>query len=109
MKLVGEPVTYEGSALALSIAQYLCSKVNCFTLFSTHYPEIASLADTSSNVKNICFKATEFDGSIVFLYKANEGSQNYSYAIEVGKLAGLPSEVISMLKRLLKIKSKERL
>ena len=91
--------TYEGSALALSIAQYLCSKVNCFTLFSTHYPEIASLADTYSNVKNICFKATEFDGSIVFLYKANEGSQNYSYAIEVGKLAGLPSEVISYAKK----------
>lgn len=91
--------TYEGSALALSIAQYLCSKVNCFTLFSTHYPEIASLADTYSNVKNICFKATEFDGSIVFLYKANEGSQNYSYAIEVGKLAGLPSEVISNAKK----------
>lgn len=91
--------TYEGSALALSIAQYLCSKVNCFTLFSTHYPEIASLADTYSNVKNICFKATEFDGSIVFLYKANEGSQNYSYAIEVGKLAGLPSEIISYAKK----------
>ena len=91
--------TYEGSALALSIAQYLCSKVNCFTLFSTHYPEIASLADTYSNVKNICFKATDFDGSIVFLYKANEGSQNYSYAIEVGKLAGLPSEVISYAKK----------
>ncbi len=91
--------TYEGSALALSIAQYLCSKVNCFTLFSTHYPEIASLADTYSNVKNVCFKATEFDGSIVFLYKANEGSQNYSYAIEVGKLAGLPSEVISYAKK----------
>lgn len=91
--------TYEGSALALSIAQYLCSKVNCFTLFSTHYPEIASLADTYSNVKNICFKATEFDGSIVFLYKANEGSQNYSYAIEVGKIAGLPSEIISYAKK----------
>lgn len=47
----------------------------------------------------ISVKATEFDGSIVFLYKANEGSQNYSYAIEVGKLAGLPSEVISYAKK----------
>ena len=100
--------TYEGSALALSIAQYLCSKVNCFTLFSTHYPEIASLADSYPNVKNICFKATEFDGSIVFLYKANEWSQNYSYAIEVGKLAGLPGEIIAYAKQIIENKQQRK-
>ncbi len=90
--------TYEGSALALSIAEHMCSKVNCFTLFSTHYPEIAKLSEKYKNVENICFKATEFDGQIVFMYKATTGAQNYSYAIEVGKLAGLPQEVISKAK-----------
>ena len=90
--------TYEGSALALSIAEHMCSKVNCFTLFSTHYPEIAKLSEKYKNVENICFKATEFDGQIVFMYKATTGAQNYSYAIEVGKLAGLPQEVINKAK-----------
>lgn len=90
--------TYEGCALALSIADHMCSKLNCFTLFATHYPEIAKLEQTYSTVENICFKATDFDGRIVFLYKACKGSQNYSYAIEVGKLAGLPSAIINMAK-----------
>lgn len=90
--------TYEGSALALSIAEYMCNNVKSFTLFSTHYPEIASLADTYDNIENICFKAKEFEGKIVFMYQANKGSQNYSYAIEVGNLAGLPSGVISKAK-----------
>ena len=90
--------TYEGSALALSIAEYMCANVKSFTLFSTHYPEIASLADTYDNIENICFKAKEFEGKIVFMYQANKGSQNYSYAIEVGNLAGLPSGVISKAK-----------
>lgn len=90
--------TYEGSALALAIAEFMCAKVKCFTLFSTHYPEIAQLATNYDNLQNICFKATESNGQIVFLYHANEGSQNYSYAIEVGKLAGLPQDVISKAK-----------
>ena len=90
--------TYEGSALALAIAEFMCAKVKCFTLFSTHYPEIAQLATKYDNLQNICFKATESNGQIVFLYHANEGSQNYSYAIEVGKLAGLPQDVISKAK-----------
>jgi DNA mismatch repair protein MutS len=90
--------TYEGSALALSIAEYMCANVKSFTLFSTHYPEIASLADTYDNIENLCFKAKECEGKIVFMYQANKGSQNYSYAIEVGNLAGLPSGVISKAK-----------
>ena len=42
---------------------------------------------------NLCFRAEKSHGKIVFLYKAHEGAQNYAYAVEVGKLAGLPSEV----------------
>ncbi len=91
--------TYEGSALALSIAEHLVAKIKCFTLFSTHYPEIASLSSRYNNLDNICFKAQEHDGSIVFLYQANKGYQNYSYAVEVGKLAGLPQDIIVSSKK----------
>ena len=90
--------TYEGGALALAIAQYMCSTVNSYTLFATHYPEISNLAEQYDNVENVCFKATEYLGQIVFLYQASSGTQNYSYAIEVGKLAGLPDLVIENAK-----------
>lgn len=34
----------------------------------------------------------------MFLYQACSGSQNYSYAVEVGKLAGLPEDIITKAK-----------
>ncbi len=85
--------TYEGAALASAIASYLSSKIKCFALFSTHYPQIAKLADKLPHIRNICFKAQKNYGEIVFLYKADSGSQNYAYAVEVAKLAGIPDEV----------------
>ncbi|MGN0915562.1 MAG: DNA mismatch repair protein MutS [Succinivibrio sp.] len=94
--------TTEGCALALAIARYMCETVNCFTLFATHYPQIAELSETFDTVENICFKAEEFNGDIIFLYHACSGSLNYSYAVEVGKLAGLPLEIISRAKTYIK-------
>ncbi len=85
--------TYEGQALANSIAKYLSDKIKCFALFSTHYPQIAKLEQCSKNIRNICFKAEKSYGKIVFLYKADEGSQNYAYAVEVAKLAGIPDAI----------------
>ncbi|WP_406021512.1 DNA mismatch repair protein MutS [Succinivibrio sp.] len=93
--------TTEGCALALSIAQYMCQQVASFTLFATHYPDVARLSDEYENVSNICFKATEFNGDIVFLYHANEGALNYSYAIEVAKLAGLPNVIVNLARQYL--------
>ncbi len=98
--------TYEGCALAMSIAEYMCSSIKSFTLFSTHYPQIASLEERFENVENICFKAREFEGQIIFMYQAVRGSENYSYAIEVGKLAGLPAGVIKRARKYIKEISK---
>lgn len=85
--------TYEGAALAEAIASYLCKHCGCFALFSTHYPQIAKLADKLHKVRNICFKAQKSYGEIVFLYKADLGAQNYAYAVEVARLAGVPDEI----------------
>ena len=90
--------TYEGCALALAIAEHMCTDVNSFTLFSTHYPEIASLSSKYESIENICFKAKELNGQIAFMYQAIRGSQNYSYAVEVGQKAGLPLNIISKAK-----------
>ncbi|MCR5536300.1 MAG: DNA mismatch repair protein MutS, partial [Succinivibrio sp.] len=98
----------EGSALALAIAQYLCQHINCFTLFSTHYPEIATLAKRYKTVRNICFKATEYQHKIIFQYTVNPGSQSYSYATEVGKLAGLPQTLIDQARLYIEQKQQQK-
>lgn len=85
----------EGEAIAGSIVEYLCERVKALTLFSTHYAKLNSLEAKYPIIRNICFKAEEVNGKIVFLYQASEGSQNYSYGVEVAKLAGLPLSVVN--------------
>lgn len=94
--------TAEGEALALAIVEYICTKLNCLTLFSTHYAKLNELEDKYNKIQNLCFKAAEENGKIVFLYQACLGSQSYSYGIEVGKLSGLPINVINKAKLYLK-------
>ncbi len=86
----------EGASLAYAIAVYLSSKLSCLSLFSTHYSEICNLEGKYPQIRNLCFKAKETGGRIVFLYHVSAGAISHSYAIEVGRLAGLPDEVISM-------------
>lgn len=93
--------TAEGEAIAKAIAQYICLHINALTMFSTHYTAIPHLSSDFAQVKNLCFKAEEKAGRIVFLHHAEEGFQSYSYGIEVGKLAGLPYEVIALSKTFL--------
>ncbi len=88
----------EGSALALAIASFLSERLKCLSLFSTHYSEICELEGKCAQVRNLCFRAEEKSGHIVFLYHVNAGSISHSYAIEVGRLAGLPYEVIALAK-----------
>ena len=96
--------TAEGAAIARAITQYLCTHINALTLFSTHYAEITHLEQDYPQICNLCFKAREAQGKVVFLYQAQKGAQSYSYGVEVGKLAGLPNEVIKSAKAALQRK-----
>ena len=46
--------------------------------------------------------ATEYKDSIVFLHSVQEGPANQSYGIQVAKLAGIPTDVISLARAELK-------
>ena len=91
--------TFDGLALAWSIASYLAEKIKAFTLFSTHYFEMVHLPEHYSNVANIHLGAVEYQDTLVFLYSVQEGPANQSYGIQVAQLAGLPEEVIQNAKQ----------
>lgn len=90
--------TKEGAAIAKGVVEYLCHNESPLTLFSTHYHEIPKLENKYTEIENICFKAKEYHHDIIFLYQAYKGYQNYSYAIEVARLAGMPNALINMAK-----------
>ena len=93
--------TYDGLAIAWAAVEYLHRRTRAKTLFATHYFELTELAETLSGVKNFHVAVKETGGDVVFLRKVEPGAADQSYGIEVAKLAGLPSEVISRAREVL--------
>ena len=94
--------TFDGLSLAWACAYHLADKIKSFTLFATHYFELTSLPEQIPGAVNIHLDATEYKDSIVFLHSVQEGPANQSYGIQVAKLAGIPSDVISLARAELK-------
>jgi DNA mismatch repair protein MutS len=85
--------TYDGLAIAWAVIEYIHSTSRTKTLFATHYHELTEL-ERLPGVKNFHVSVKENAGGIVFLRKVEPGAADRSYGIEVGKLAGLPPEVV---------------
>lgn len=86
--------TYDGLALAGSIATYLHDKTQAFTLFATHYFELTELPAKLAHAINTHVAAAETGSHIVFLHELQPGPASRSYGIHVARLAGMPAGVI---------------
>lgn len=86
--------TYDGMALAQAIIEHIHNHVHAKTLFSTHYHELTSLAESLSALQNVHVGAVEENGELVFLHKMLAGPADKSYGIHVAKLAGMPTTLL---------------
>ncbi len=90
--------TFDGISIAWAVAEYIHSNIKAKTLFATHYHQLNNLASKFPSIKNYNIAVNETDDDIVFLRKLVSGGTNKSYGIQVAKLAGVPSSVISRSK-----------
>ncbi len=86
--------TFDGLALASSIATQLHDKTQAFTLFATHYFELTELPASARHAVNLHVSAVEDGQDIVFLHEIQAGPASRSYGIQVAKLAGMPAAVL---------------
>ncbi len=86
--------TYDGLALAGSIAHRLLTHNQALTLFATHYFEITRLPNEQPCAANVHLAAAESPSGIVFLHEVQAGPASRSYGIQVAQRAGLPPSVI---------------
>ena len=93
--------TYDGVAIAWSVAEYIAKKIKARTIFATHYHELNVMAKSIEQIKNYRITMAEENGEIRFLRKVVEGSASKSYGIQVAKMAGLPESVISRAQTLM--------
>ncbi len=86
--------TFDGLALASSIAMHLHDKTRAFTLFATHYFELTELPASARQAINVHVSAVESGKDIVFLHELQAGPASRSYGIQVARLAGMPASVL---------------
>lgn len=86
--------TYDGVAIAWSVAEYIATKVKARCIFATHYHELNVMTNTYPQIKNYRITISEENGEIEFLRKIVQGGASKSYGIQVAKMAGLPNAVI---------------
>ena len=96
--------TFDGLSIAWAVAEYLAAnpKARPKTLFATHYHELTDLADALPGVVNAHVSAREWKDEIVFLRKIVSGRSDRSYGIQVARLAGLPPDVVTRAKEILR-------
>jgi Mismatch repair ATPase (MutS family) len=94
--------TFDGVSIAWAVAEYIHDRIGSRTLFATHYHQLADLALTKGRVVNYTISVKEWRERIIFLRRLVKGISSRSYGIQVGKLAGLPDEVIGRAQEILR-------
>jgi DNA mismatch repair protein MutS len=95
--------TYDGLAIARAVVEYIHNnpRLDCRTLFATHYHELTTLPDVLPRVRNYNIAVAEQGEDVVFLHKVIAGGADKSYGVHVAQLAGMPRPVIERAKELL--------
>lgn len=93
--------TADGVAIAQAIVEWLVSKNKCRVVFATHFHELTALTEQFPSIKNCSVASFENDGQVVFTHEIKEGPASRSYGIDVAKLAGLPTDLLTRAKQLI--------
>lgn len=95
--------TYDGLAIARAVIEYIHNhpRLNCRTLFATHYHELTALPNILPRTRNYNVSVAERGEDIVFLHRVVEGGADRSYGVHVAQLAGMPRPVVERARELL--------
>ena len=95
--------TYDGMAIARAVLEYAASTkhLGAKTLFATHYHELSAIEQELPNVKNYNIAVKKRGDKMIFLRKIIPGATDDSFGVEVAKLAGLPTSVVTRARQIL--------
>lgn len=94
--------TYDGVAIAWSVAEYLATEIKARTIFATHYHELNALTKYFAQIKNYQMLVREQDGHVHFIRTVIPGGASRSFGIQVAKMSGLPQSIITRAENLMR-------
>lgn len=96
--------TYDGLAIARAVIEYIHNnpRLNCRTLFATHYHELTEMPNILPRTRNFNVAVTEEGEDVVFLHRVVPGGADRSYGVHVAQLAGMPRPVVERARELLR-------
>jgi DNA mismatch repair protein MutS len=94
--------TFDGISIAWAISEYIHDHLKAKTIFATHYHELTDMEKKYKNAVNYRIEVKEKEDSVIFLRKIVRGGADKSYGIEVARLAGLPDEILTNSRKILK-------
>lgn len=100
--------TFDGVSIATAISEYIHDNIRAKTIFATHYHELTQLGEKLERAENYRIEVEENDKEIKFLREIVKGGADKSYGIEVARLAGLPKEILTNSKKILKVLEKRK-
>lgn len=80
--------TFDGTAIAYSVINYLLKEKKCMTLFSTHYHKLLDEFKDSKEVAMYHMACRVEKEAVTFLYKFTRGTCRNSYGMNCASLAG---------------------
>jgi DNA mismatch repair protein MutS len=95
--------TFDGVAIAWAVTEHLHDRIGCKTVFATHYHELTQLTETLQHSRNWNVAVKESGHDIVFLHRLEPGGSDRSYGVHVGRLAGLPNDVVGRAQEILSL------
>jgi DNA mismatch repair protein MutS len=82
--------TFDGMAIAEAILDCLITQIHCYTLYSTHYTQIAEQFRTNDAVRMMKMGHQYSEDRVEFTYQLVEGVAEKSFACNVARIVGIP-------------------
>ncbi len=94
--------TFDGLSIAWAVIEHLHDVIGCRGLFATHFHELTALEDRLASLVNRTMRVEMHEGRPIFLHDVGPGAVGASYGIDVAGSAGLPREIVSRARSLLR-------
>ena len=92
--------TYDGLSLAWAAAQTLLERNRALVLLSTHYLELAELAEQKEAARNAHMAVDDAGEHVVMLHRVEPGALDRSFGLHVAAMAGVPRHCTELARRI---------